>query len=389
MSATQVALLKQFVELCRANPDLLYQPSMAFYKEYLESMGATIPPPSSGRKSSEKSESATEKPSSHYEEQEEDEPEIPKPELDESGVLEDKSDDQPLAMGDTSKQVSDEDLEKANEYRDMAMAAFSDGDYAKALEYFTKAIELNPGSAILHAKRANTLLKLSKLTAAIRDCDEAISVNPDSAQGYKFRGRAHRLLGHWIEAHQDLAMACKLDYDDTANEWLKEVEPNAKKLQEYNRAKERRIEEKGLRERRERVKKAQEANRKVAEESAASETANEGEEGDSDAAGGFPFAEMFQDDPEMVQMLKEDPSLLMKVLEIMQNPADMMKHMGDPAIRKLITKLGAKMGGGAGMFSGFNAGDSNAEGPGTADETIGSENKPSTQAKKNPEPDLD
>jgi len=34
-----------------------------------------------------------------------------------------------------------------------------------------------------------------------------------------------RLLGHWEEAMKDLSMACKLDYDDDANEWLKEVKP--------------------------------------------------------------------------------------------------------------------------------------------------------------------
>jgi hypothetical protein len=34
------------------------------------------------------------------------------------------------------------------------------------------------------------------------------------------------LLGRWLNAQSDLAMACKLDYDDVANEWLKEVQPN-------------------------------------------------------------------------------------------------------------------------------------------------------------------
>lgn len=38
-----------------------------------------------------------------------------------------------------------------------------------------------------------------------------------------------RLLGHWMEASKDLAMACRLDYDDQANEWLKEVKPKVKK----------------------------------------------------------------------------------------------------------------------------------------------------------------
>lgn len=35
-----------------------------------------------------------------------------------------------------------------------------------------------------------------------------------------------RLLGKWEEAYHDLTMACKLDFDDLANEWLHEVTPN-------------------------------------------------------------------------------------------------------------------------------------------------------------------
>ena len=35
-----------------------------------------------------------------------------------------------------------------------------------------------------------------------------------------------RLLGHWEEAAHDLQTACRLDYDDDANEMLKEVLPN-------------------------------------------------------------------------------------------------------------------------------------------------------------------
>ncbi len=36
------------------------------------------------------------------------------------------------------------------------------------------------------------------------------------------------MLGEWVEAYKDLATACKLDYDDVANEWLKDVEPNVR-----------------------------------------------------------------------------------------------------------------------------------------------------------------
>ena len=99
--------------------------------------------------------------------------------------------------------------------------------------------------------------------AAIRDCDKAIELNPDSAQSYKWRGKAHksvgplcdlyavsststlqivigimhafkaisficRLLGHWENAHRDLSQACKIDYDDDANALLKEVAPKVR-----------------------------------------------------------------------------------------------------------------------------------------------------------------
>ena len=35
-----------------------------------------------------------------------------------------------------------------------------------------------------------------------------------------------RLLGNWEKAKSDLATACKIDWDDQANDWLKAVTPN-------------------------------------------------------------------------------------------------------------------------------------------------------------------
>ena len=66
-------------------------------------------------------------------------------------------------------------------------------------------------------------VRQQKPNAAIRDCTESIRLNPDSAQGYKWRGKAHALLGHWEEAAKDLQTACRLDYDDEANATLKEI----------------------------------------------------------------------------------------------------------------------------------------------------------------------
>lgn len=82
------------------------------------------------------------------------------------------------------------------------------------------------GSALLYAKRGQSYLLSSKPVACIRDCTRALEINPDCAPAYKFRGRAHRLLGHWEEAAKDLRNACKIDFDEQADEWLREVTPN-------------------------------------------------------------------------------------------------------------------------------------------------------------------
>uniref|UniRef100_A0A915PH74 Hsp70-interacting protein N-terminal domain-containing protein n=1 Tax=Setaria digitata TaxID=48799 RepID=A0A915PH74_9BILA len=224
---TQVELLRQFVNICKCNPAVLHEPRFGFYKDYLESLGAKIPllPTKPTETKSSKPTEYGEEPTMD-EEKEEPEEEL---ELDMSGVIKGEE-DEPLPMGDSSKETTEEDVEKAAEQRALAVNAFNEGNFEKAVEHFTNAIELNPGLAILHAKRANALLKLNKPNGAIRDCNKAISLNADSAQGYKFRGRAHRLLGNFVEAHRDLAMACKLDYDDDANIWLKEVEANVNSL---------------------------------------------------------------------------------------------------------------------------------------------------------------
>ena len=39
-----------------------------------------------------------------------------------------------------------------------------------------------------------------------------------------------RLLGHWLEAAKDLSMACRLDFDEQADEWLREVKPKVLKM---------------------------------------------------------------------------------------------------------------------------------------------------------------
>lgn len=41
-----------------------------------------------------------------------------------------------------------------------------------------------------------------------------------------------RLLGNFVEAAKDLRLACKIDFDEQADEWLKEVTPNVSQILE-------------------------------------------------------------------------------------------------------------------------------------------------------------
>lgn len=75
----------------------------------------------------------------------------------------------------------------------------------------------NP-TAMMFAKRADMLLKSKRPAAAIKDCDAALELNPDSAKALRVRGVAHRKLHNWNEARRDLSEAQKIDYDDGAED---------------------------------------------------------------------------------------------------------------------------------------------------------------------------
>lgn len=254
----QLGMLREFVALCKKDPDILHQKELGFFKEWIESMGATVPPPTEPDETPKQP-----KPEPKAEKKPEPEPE-PEPEseesdieLDNTGVIEDNDSELP-EDGDDSKEVTEEMMDQADEKRSLAMAAFSEGNFDEALKLFTEAVKINPHSALLYAKRASIYIKQKKPNKAIHDCTKAIQLNPDSAQPYKWRGRAHQLLGNWEQSYHDLTMACKLDFDDSANEWLHEVTPNAKKIMEHNRKYERKREEKEIKARKERMRKAKE-----------------------------------------------------------------------------------------------------------------------------------
>ncbi|TYI53676.1 hypothetical protein E1A91_D11G021200v1 [Gossypium mustelinum] len=242
MDEAKLKELKEFIDQCKANPSILSDPSLSFFRDYLQSLGANLPSSACGHeagdsKSSYVMEESDEEVADGGEKinLEEEEEEIIESDIELEGDVVEPDNDPPQKMGDSSVEVNDENRDAAQLAKAKAMDAISEGKLEEAIENLTQAILLNPTSAIMYGTRASVYIKMKKPNAAIRDANAALEINPDSAKGYKSRGIARAMLGQWEDAAKDLRLASKLDHDEEINGALKKVEPNAHRIEEHRR----------------------------------------------------------------------------------------------------------------------------------------------------------
>lgn len=65
---------------------------------------------------------------------------------------------------------------------------YKKGYFVEALNLYDKAIAISPGNAAYHCNRAAALIGLKRLPEAVRECEEAIRLDPSYV-------RAHHRLG--------------------------------------------------------------------------------------------------------------------------------------------------------------------------------------------------
>ncbi|XP_077160138.1 putative protein FAM10A4 [Paroedura picta] len=193
--------------------------------------------------------------------QEENKPEVTssnesESDIDEDGEILEPDLDVLQEMGDENVRLTSEMMDQADEKREEAFDALEKGDLQRALELLTEAIKLNPQSSVIYVNRASIFVKLKKPSAAIRDCNKASEINSKSALPYKWRGKAHILLGQWKKAAEDFTRACQWDCDEETNALLQMVQLRLQKIAASHQKHKQRLELKAIQEHLEKVRRA-------------------------------------------------------------------------------------------------------------------------------------
>ena len=84
-------------------------------------------------------------------------------------------------------------------------------DFDRAIEDFNKAIQLNPDFAMAYNNRGNAYQGKGDFDRAIEDFNKAIQLNPDFAMAYNNRGNAYAKKGDYDRAIEDYNTAIKLN----------------------------------------------------------------------------------------------------------------------------------------------------------------------------------
>ncbi|MBN1284681.1 MAG: tetratricopeptide repeat protein [Anaerolineae bacterium] len=98
----------------------------------------------------------------------------------------------------------------AEAYNGKGQAYAATERYESAIEDYTRAIELDPGMAEAYNNRGIASRRLDDYTQAIEDYSQAITINPDFAEAYNNRGYLYFVQGAYDQAIDDYTRAIEL-----------------------------------------------------------------------------------------------------------------------------------------------------------------------------------
>ncbi|XP_051967866.1 small glutamine-rich tetratricopeptide repeat-containing protein alpha-like [Xyrauchen texanus] len=87
-------------------------------------------------------------------------------------------------------------------------------NFSAAVEFYSKAIQLNPQNAVYYCNRAAAYSKLGNYAGAVQDCECAIGIDPNYSKAYGRMGLALSSLNKYTEAVSYYNKALELDPDN-------------------------------------------------------------------------------------------------------------------------------------------------------------------------------
>lgn len=114
----------------------------------------------------------------------------------------------------------------ADEFKQQGNAAFAAKDYPKAIDLFTKAIEVSETpNHVLYSNRSACYTSSKQFAEALKDAQECVKISPNWSKGYNRVGAAQFGLAQLDEAEQSYKKALELDSSNkAAKEGLEHVQ---------------------------------------------------------------------------------------------------------------------------------------------------------------------
>ncbi|MBW0432056.1 tetratricopeptide repeat protein [Leptospira yasudae] len=100
--------------------------------------------------------------------------------------------------------------EDPNEVFNRAYQANERGEYKKAVEEYSKYLELVPGDASGYYNRGLALYTMKQYEDAVKDFDKAVEIDPNKTAAYLYKGYGNEMIDDCMQAIEDFQKAIDL-----------------------------------------------------------------------------------------------------------------------------------------------------------------------------------
>ena len=111
--------------------------------------------------------------------------------------------------------------ESANFYDKEGLKEWNNNNFSAAIRNYNKAIEIEPNNSLFYGKRGNCYYRLGDFYTAISDYNKSLILNSNDKDIFLFRGLAKQKIGLIKGACSDLKMSSALGQEFAVEKFLK------------------------------------------------------------------------------------------------------------------------------------------------------------------------